>query len=76
MGYCTLAMTTYSGMGGDFMQRYVKPHFKKEAAREKLEGGTGWETRTAKRAFLDRAASIMAKANAGMLRWRDLFWPR
>ena len=66
--YVTAAVTTYGGWGREFMNKRVKPYWKKRAKQEKAEGGNGWETQRAKRVFFQRAAVILARGNAYMIK--------
>ena len=66
-GYCTMAMTTYGGIGKDFYKNWIDPHFKKKIAREKAEGGTGFVAIGEKQRFLDDMSLRIARGNAGMV---------
>jgi len=66
--YVTAAFTTYGGWGREFMTKRVRPHWKAQLKKEKSEGGNGWETQRAKRLFFQRAAVILARGNAHMIK--------
>ena len=66
-GYCTVAMTSYGGIGREFRKGWVEPHFKKARAREIAEGGTGFKAVEAKQRFLDDMSLRIARGNAGMV---------
>ena len=58
----------YGGWGREFMTKRVRPHWKAQLKKEKSEGGNGWETQRAKRLFFQRAAVILARGNAHMIK--------
>jgi hypothetical protein len=66
--YLTAAFTTYGGWGKEFMGAVVRPYWKEEAKKEKAQGGNGWATQRAKRLFFQRAAVVLARGNANMIK--------
>ena len=66
--YITAAFTTYGGWGKEFMGAVVRPYWKEEAKKEKAQGGNGWATQRAKRLFFQRAAVVLARGNANMIK--------
>ena len=68
-------MSSMGGWGGQFYKKYVAPHYKEMRAKEVAEGGSGWETMEKKQALLDRAAIVMCRANANMIRCATLHPP-
>ena len=66
-GYCTVAMTSYGGIGREFRKGWVEPYLKKARAREIAEGGTGFKAVEAKQRFLDDMSLRIARGNAGMV---------
>ena len=68
-GYCTVAMTSYGGIGREFRKDWVEPYFKKARAGEIAEGGTctGFKAVEAKQRFLDDMSLRIARGNAGMV---------
>lgn len=55
------------GWGNEFLKLFVRPHFKEMRAQELKAGGSGWEATAAKRRFFERAAVVVARANAAMI---------
>ena len=66
--YITAAFTTYGGWGKEFMGAVVRPYWKEEAKKEKAQGGNGWATQRTKRMFFQRAAVVLARGNANMIK--------
>ena len=66
--YLTAAFTTYGGWGKEFMGAVVRPYWKEEAKKELAQGGNGWATQRAKRLFFQRAAVVLARGNANMIK--------
>ena len=65
--YVTAAVTSMGGWGNEFLKLFVRPHFKEMRAQELKAGGSGWEATAAKRRFFERAAVVVARANAAMI---------
>ena len=69
-GYCTVAMTSYGGIGREFRKDWVEPYFKKARAREIAEGGTGFKAVEAKQRFPTTCRSASRGATPAWC------WPR
>ena len=68
LSYLTAAFTTLGGWGREFVNKRVKPYWKAELKKEMADGGTGWNTQRAKRLFFQRAAVVLARGNANMIK--------
>ena len=67
LDYLTVAVTTYGGLGDEFLKKYFEPHYKRERALAKALGEPEWEVTRDKQRWLERFAAAIARGNRVMV---------